>query len=52
MEDIFLPYPRNLSAELIWTYPVLAKILCLGLRSQAASLQTTCPDSAPDSTRL
>ncbi len=50
LEDIFLPYLLNLSAELILTYPVLAEIKVLALSS--ASLQTTGPDSAQDSTHL
>jgi hypothetical protein len=41
IEDIFLPYQLNLSAELIQTNPVLVEILRLALLF--ASLQTTGP---------
>ncbi len=50
LEDLFLPYPLYFSAVLIRTYPVLAVIRRQALRS--ASMQSTVPDSAPDSTRL
>jgi hypothetical protein len=43
LEDIFLPYPLNLSAEIIQTYPVLAEIQPRALRS--ASSHTTGPES-------
>jgi hypothetical protein len=50
LEDIFLLYLLYLSAVLILTYPVLVEILRWALHS--ASLQSTVPDLAQDSTRL
>jgi hypothetical protein len=50
LEDIVMPYLLYLSTVLIQTYPVFVELLRLALRS--ASLQSTIPDSAQDSTCL